>query len=253
MTKLHELLSVAGNLKSQADKTRTDLMETFEKKRHLFGEKVQSFTPILEGAQTVVESQSDLQSTVPKELSWIKSHLAKALDVQYQIAVANTEAHADVVLEDGISILKNLPATGLLELENRIQEIQALVVKVPTLDPAKGFEICTERGKGIFKAREITKPRTKKVTKVLVKYAATKEHPAQTELVNEDVVVGSILEQEWSGMITPAAKADMLDRCEQLQRAVKRARSRANEMEVDVASMKIGKVLLDYVFEGNSV
>lgn len=248
MSKLHELLSVSGNLKSQADKVRTELMETFEKKRHLFGEKVTSFTPLAEGAQVVVESQSDLQSTVPKELEWIQAHLAKALDVQYQIAEANMAARADVVLEDGTTILKGLPATALLELEQRIGEIQALVVKVPTLDPAKGFALDTSRGKNIFKARDVTKPRTKKTTKVLVKYEATKEHPAQTELVNEDITVGTILEQEWSGMITPAQKADMLDRCEQVLRAVKRARSRANEFDVDVASIKIGKTLLTYVF-----
>jgi hypothetical protein len=248
MSKLHELLSVAGNLKSQADKVRTDLMETFEKKRQLFGEKIVSFTPSLEGANTVVETQSDLQSTVPKELEWIAVHLAKALDIQYQISEANMEARADVVLEDGSVLLKLLPATQLLELENRLQEIQGLVVKVPTLDPAKGFILDTARGKGVFKAREVVKPRSKKVMKVLVKYEATKEHPAQTDVYNEDVPVGVILEQEWSGMITPAAKAEMLDRCEQVLRAVKRARSRANDLDVDVTSKKIGKQVLSFIF-----
>jgi hypothetical protein len=248
LAKLHELLSVSGNLKTQADKVRTELADTFEKKRHLFGEKVVSFTPNTEGSVTTVESQSDLQSTVPQELEWIQSHLAKALDVQYQISEANMEARADVVLEHGTTLLAMIPATQLLELENRLQEIQALVAKVPTLDPAKSFAPDGARGKGVYKAREITKPRTKKAVKVLVKYEATKEHPAQTEVYSEDVPVGTILEQEWSGMITPAAKADMLGRCEEVLRAVKRARSRANDTEVDVASKKIGKKILSYIF-----
>lgn len=249
MTKLHELLAVETNLENQANKCRTDLMVTFEKKRHLFEEKRVVFVPNSEGAQAVVEHQSDIQSTVRKELEWIQQHLAKAFDASYQVAEANTEARADVVLDDDAAtvLLKDMPATSLLELEKRAAEVQALIGTIPTLDPAKGFSIDTQRG--VYKAREVTKQRTKKQPKVIVKYEATKEHPAQTELMHEDVPVGSIQEQEWSGLLTPADKADLLNRAEMVARAVRRARSRANEAEVDTAK-KIGNRLLKYVFTG---
>ena len=42
----------------------------------------------------------------------------------------------------------------------------------------------------------------------------------------------------------------MSDRVEILMRAVKKARSRANDQEIDVRQNKIGKTLLDYVFGG---
>lgn len=249
MSKLHELLAVETNLENQANKCRTDLINTFEKKRHLFEEKRIVFVPNSEGAQPVIEHQSDIQSTVRKELDWIQAHIAKALDASYQVAEANTEARADVVLDDDAAtvLLKQLPATALLELEKRVAEVQQLIAAIPTLDPAKGFQIDSQRG--VFKAREVNKVRTKKEAKVIVKYDATKEHPAQTELISVDVPVGSIQEQEWSGLLTPADKAELLDRVESVGRAVRRARSRANEAEID-SQKKIGNKLLKYVFSG---
>jgi len=248
MAKLHELLAVEGNLENQANKTRSELASTFEKKRHLFGEKRVTFTASTEGAQPVTEEQSDIQTTVAKEITWISTILAKALDASHQIDIANTVAKADVVTEDGETILKDMPATSLLQLEKRLKEVHDLVVAIPTLDPARGFKQDEQREKGIFKAREINKTRTKKTARPLVLYEATKEHPAQVKEIVEDLPIGAILEQEWSSLITPATKADLIDRCDILLRAVKKARARANELDTDVATNKIGKKLLEFIF-----
>lgn len=253
MPKLHEVLAANGALDTQATKCRQDLANTFEKKRHLFEEKRSTFTPNGEGHQMKVEAQSDIQSTVKKELAWIKAHLAKAFDTSYQIAETNTLARADVLLEDeaGTILLKNIPATALLELEKRVAELHELLKAVPTLDPAKGFRADADRGEGIYVAREVIKTRTQKTPKVIVKYDATKEHPAQTELLTVDEPVGTLTEQEWSALITPAEKAALLDRAEALIRSLKRARSRANDTEVDT-SQKIAAKLLGYVLEGKA-
>src|SRR5215510_13480155 len=117
MAKLHELLAAEGTVKTQADKVRTDLINTFEKKRHLFGEKIVTFTPNTEGAVAVTEEQSDLQATVKKELSWIADIWSKSIDVAYQVSQSNMDARADVVLDDGTILLKNVPAIALLDLE----------------------------------------------------------------------------------------------------------------------------------------
>lgn len=248
MTKLHELLAVEGNLEGQATKCRTELMDTFNKKRHLFEEKRIVFTPNTEGAPAVVETQSDIQTNVKKELDWVQTFIAKALDASYQVAEANTVARADVVLEDDTNtvLLTGVPATSLLELEKRMNELSALVQSIPTLDPAKGFTLDSNRG--IYRAREVNKTRTKKEKVVLVKYQATKEHPAQTELIDQDVPVGKIQEQEWSGLITPAEKAELINRVEIVSRAVRRARSRANDTQVD-STKKIGNKILQYIFK----
>lgn len=244
--KLHELLAVETNLETQSNKTRADLLNTFDKKRHLFESKTILYTPNGENEKPVVESQSDIQSNVKKELDWVRGHIAKALDSSYQVAEANTRAKADIILDDDANtvLASNVPATALLELEKRIAEISSLVNSIPTNDPAKGF--IYDDASGLYKAREIRKNRTKKVKTVLILYKHTEQHPAQTQLIDEDVVTGTIVESEMSGLITPSTKADMLARVDMVARAVRRARSRANECEVNTAN-KIGKHLLNYI------
>lgn len=251
MGKLHEVLAANETLKGQADKTRADLLNTFDKKRHLFGEKVVTFHPNREGESDVTEEVSTIQTTVRQELAWIAGIWGKAIDAGLQIALANTQAKGDITLDNGEVLLANVPATALLEMEKRAGEVQDLVMAIPTLDPAKGFSADAQRGKGYFRARPERKNRTKKEQRALVLYPATPEHPAQTQLITEDVVIGHTETQEWSGLITPAQKADMLTRVEALRRAIKVARARANEAAVpaaDVAGRMFAYVFGDVVY-----
>lgn len=245
--KLHEELAVEGNHESQWMKCQAELIETFNKRRHHFEEKKITVFPLGEGQQPTIEGQSDIQTTVDKELKWISEFIVKAWDSSYRVAEANTSARADIVLEDGTVLVEQVPATALLELEKRVNNLQTLITNIPTLDPARGFRPDADRGNGIFQAREVTKPRTRKEKKILIKYEATKEHPAQTEVIEQDTVVAKIQEQEWSSLITPARKSELLTRVEVLARAVRRARSRANEVPVN-RDAKIAEKLLSFVF-----
>lgn len=247
MSKLHELLAVESDLRAQAESCRTDLKNTFEKKGHHFTKKVVTFKSNEEGKPDKVESQLNLQTSVRKELEWIAEKMAKAINAGHQIDVANTAAVADVVLEDGTILLSVMPSTALLRLEHRIIEVRDLVHAIPTLDPAKGFEPDASEGVGVFKAREVTKIRTQKVQKHIVVVQPTKEHPAQVAVTSEDVPLGEIHELEWSSLLTVADKGDMLDRVEAVIRAVKKARARANELELDASKNKIGNAVLNYV------
>lgn len=249
MAKLHELLAADASLKGQAQKMRLDLQNTLEKKRHLFAQKLSTFTPLAEGAATETREQSDIQTTVKKEVSWLSGILVKAMDSSYAIDVANTQAKADITLEDGSVLASGVPATALLQVEKRLKEVSEFIQSIPTLDPAKGFAEDNSMGEGIYKARDVVKSSTSKVSEPLVLAPATDKHAAQVQLVTKDVKIGTILEQEWSSLITPALKAELLERAESLYRAVVQARSRANDSVVDVKSSKIGNSLLDFVFK----
>lgn len=246
-TKLHELLAVEKNLENQANKTRKELEKTFSEKRHLFAKRIVTYQPNQEGQQAVTEEQSEIQNNVRDELNWLKPILTKALDASHQIDVANTQARADIIAESGETLVVGVPTTSLLRLEHRVQEIHDLLVAIPILDPAKGFSLDDQAGKGIYRARDVRKYRTKKEFKPVIMVPPTKEHPAQIEKLFEDVPVGEMVQQEWSSLITPDTKAKLLDRCDQLARAIKRARARANEQEVNVENHKVGEKLLDYV------
>ncbi len=184
-----------------------------------------------------------------KELAWLNPFVTKAIDAAYAIDLANTMAKADIVLEDGSVLAKDVPATALLQLEKRVKEFSDLVKVIPTLDPAVGFQPDTSREPGIYAARPVTKVSTEKVQEPLVLAPATDKHPAQVQLVSRDIKVGDIEEREWSSLITPATKAELIERAEALYRAVTTARSRANDLDFDVKSNKIGKKLWEFVFQ----
>ena len=242
--RIHEVLPVADSLKGQMAKVIADLGSTFKDKRHLFSEQVIQVNPFKETEKSSEERQSTLQSTVPQELKWVSETIAKAIDASMMVDNANTVAKANIEL-DGQVLAANVPATSLLELEKSITRVKELINLVPTLDPAKGYTPCADRD-NVFKARDVNKTRTKKEKQVLTLAPATDKHPAQVQVYDADVAVAKLIEQEFSGMVTPQAKADMLGRVEDLIRAIRSARARANNVEVPQTT-KIGQVLLDYV------
>lgn len=243
--RLFEYIVTRDQLKGQLRTLFADLRGTFEKKRHLFEEKRKTVTLNEEGAQPIVEEQQDIQSNVIDELRWFGSHWIRTVDSIRQVEEGNTSARADIILDDGTVLVTNIPATALLDLSNRTDELLELFKHIPTLDPAKAFKLDEQRGGGIFKARDVTKDRTKKIEEIVVPVPATKEHPAQMMKLVKDVVVGTILEQEWSGMITPAMKAEILSRVEEIRRAVKSALQRANAVELPVEPV-VGATLYSY-------
>ncbi len=247
LPKLHELLAVRPSLKVQAAKVLTDLANTFEKKRHHFTAKIKTFTPLGDDSPAKTEEELTLQTSVTKELAWLAPYLAKSIDAHYHIAVGNMAAQADILLDDGSVLAANVPASTLLELETFIDELRGFAEKIPTLDPALGFTPDATREAGVYVSRLIEKTRHQQQKRALVMYPATDKHPAQTQLIDEAVPVGTIREREWSSMLTPVAKGDILDRIEGLSRAIKTARAKANEAEVDTGK-KIGDALISYAF-----
>lgn len=250
MSKLHELLAVDTDVMGQAEKCRTELADTFEKKAHHFTQKTLTVKSVKEGEPDKTEQQLDLQTTVADELKWISEKLTVALDVGHQIDVANTTAVADVSLDDGTPLLNSVPTTSLLRMTHRVTEIRDLIHKIKTLDPAKGFTLDPTQRDGVYKARDTYSHRGEKVFDYIVMVQPTDKHPAQVKELMVDKKSADILTQEWSSLITVKAKGDMLDRVEEILRALKKARARANELEIDTRTNKIGATLLGYVFSG---
>jgi hypothetical protein len=252
MPKMHEIIAVSDDLKGQATKTRTDLISTFTSKPHHFGKKIVTFRPDAEGLSPTTEEQSEIQTTLIKEIAWVSGFLTKAIDNGYQVDLGNLQAKADLVVEgqDGKPIVfaKDVPATFLMQLGRHLQAVRDLANTIPTLDPVKGFTRDDKQEKGIYVAREVIKPRTKKVKKVLVLTPSTDKHPAQVQSYDDDEKIGTTLTQEWSSLATPGVKSQILARADSLIQATKKALSRANSLELDVTAQKVGKQLLDYVF-----
>lgn len=246
--KLHELLAVRTSLEQQASTTVNGLAGTFEKKQHLFTGRVKIFTPFGENAVARTEDQLDIQTTVARELQWLKGHVVPRIDNILHIAEGNTKATGDILLDNGTIIATAVPASALLDYERLVDTMRIFALHIPTLDPAKGFAPAPDLGEGIYAARPVEKVRREKQKKLYTLAPATDKHAAQTQLLDEDVPTGSITESEWSSMITPAHKAAILARIEDLARAIKRARMRANATSVDT-SRHAGDAMFRHMFE----
>lgn len=102
---------------------------------------------------------------------------------------------------------------------------------------------------GLFRSGEIKTQVAQKVTDVLVKYQATVQHPAQTEVITRDELVGHWTTTKLSGALPKPLKQDILERIQQLQLAVKEALEEANG-SVDVPENDFGAKVFGHIFKG---
>lgn len=248
MSKLHELLAVETDVAGQTKSCLADLKTTFTSRGHHFTKRVVTRKFRDEALGDYAETNLSLQTTVGRELVWIGQKMETFLNIGHQVDIGNREAGADVVLDNGTVLLKGMPTTSLLRLAHRLVELQELIMAIPTLDPAKNFTPDPNEGSDIHRAADVEKEHGEKVFDYVVMVQPTEKFPAQVKELMRDKITSTTLTQEWSGLITVAQKGDMLDRIEDVKRAVKKARARANEVDIEVKQNVIGGAILEHVF-----
>lgn len=169
--------------------------------------------------------------------------LGELVDLTAQKDWANTRARADVIVE-GEVLLEQVPATFLLFLEKQLTDLRTFVAAIPALDPAEEWTL--DPATDLWRTEPTQTTRTKKVQRPIVLYPATEEHPAQTQLISEDVVVGTWVTTKTSGALPEPRKQQLLERIEMLSRAVKHARETANGVEAP--EQALGGKLFEYLF-----
>ena len=169
--------------------------------------------------------------------------LGELVDLTAQKDWANTRARADVIVE-GEVLLEQVPATFLLFLEKQLTDLRTFVAAIPALDPAEEWTL--DPTTDLWRTEPTQTTRTKKVQRPIVLYPATEEHPAQTQLISEDVVVGTWVTTKTSGALPEPRKQQLLERIEALSRAVKHARETANGVEAP--EQPLGGKLFEYLF-----
>ena len=251
MPKLHEVLAVESGLQTAAKKINEETIKTFGKKDEHFVETVTQLRHFAEeDSKLDVDEAKAMVTTVFDKLLYTVKPNVRALDAYMQKEATNQLAKADIEI-DGKVISAGVPATVLLGLETKLTELRAVYEAIPTLAPGPTWEIDRDKRKegGVYRSMspDVTF-RTRKTVKPIVMAPATEHHPAQVQAISEDVPIAKITKQHWSGMITSGQKSDLLERLDQLLRAVKRARQRANA--TDVVKGSIGKELFDFIHAG---
>ena len=147
---------------------------------------------------------------------------------------------------DGKALLIAVPVTFLLFLDKQVNDLETFVSKLPTPDPAE--EWTHDPNSGLLRSKATESVRTSKEPTVIVKYEATKEHPAQTELFTKDVPVGTWTQILYSGSLPTDRKNAILERIKKLQDAIKQAKEQANLLEVE--KQKAAEAVFAFVFGG---
>lgn len=244
--KLHELLAIEGDHAATSTKILEETLDTFSKRVNHFRGSVRStnyFDEQRAENENTVEHDA-MTTTVSDKANYMVGAIARHIDTALQKDMTNLGAVADLKVGDTV-IAKDVPATFLLRLEHQLKRLRGVYESIPTLEPGLEWEEDTENA-NTFRVHEKSKFRTEKVEEHKVIVPATDHHPAQVSEYTKDVRVARIEEVKYSGMISPLAKSMILGRLDELTQAVKKARQRANAIEVS-ERQNLGKALFSHI------
>jgi hypothetical protein len=216
--RLNQVIALVQGKKSKAQKLLTTVHHGWHKDR-ITG-ITRTYQPIDEEGQVFPPESRIVQLRVSDALKSVQKELVDFLNIVATQEYANTEAKADVKVGKDV-LLDNVPVSVLLFLEKQLIDLRTLAVKKTV--------------------------KTQKKVEVIVKYEATKEHPAQTDLINVDKTIGHWTTIHLSGALPEAERDAIIERIEKLQDAVKIAREQANSAEVTMRK-GFAKSILGYIF-----
>ncbi len=244
-TKLNQVLAVEKGIKQRAYGLLTEVNKAVQKSASFNGfSKI--YQPNDGDAETLPPETVRVQNTSADMLSEVQKALVELFDITLTKDVANLSAVADIKLDNGTVIASNVPATNLLFLEKQLTDIKTIVGNLPELDAAESWTL--DVNANLFKSEPTRSNRTKKVQKAIVLYDATEKHPAQTQLITEDTIVGVYTQTKMSGAVPLPQKRAMLNRVDELLRAVQKAREEANA--VVAVDQRIGSAIFNFLLNG---
>ena len=243
MPKLNQINAVVTARKGDAEKQITELYKLIQKEQ-LFTGRERTYRPLdeINGQKLPPESQR-VQQRADDLIRQAREKWTELWNLILTQDTGNQSAKADIVV-DGKTVLAHVPVTTLLFLDKQVNDLETFVSKLPTPDPAE--EWAHDPNSGLLRSRANESLRTSKEPTVIVKYDATKEHPAQTELFTKDVPVGTWTQILYSGCIAADRKNAILARVRKLQDAIKVAKEQANLLEIE--RQKAAEALFGYVF-----
>ncbi|MEN0060917.1 MAG: hypothetical protein AAGA48_02145 [Myxococcota bacterium] len=246
--KLHEVVAIRKGVKSRTYGELTDLHRK-SSKEDVYAGMSREYAPKDDDGETFPPEDKKVQLIAEDVLKKVRKLRAEFFDIEATQEHGNLEARGDVIVE-GETILTDVPVTLLIFLEKELTDLRTFVDAMPTLDEAKTWH--ADPNSRLHRSDTAVTHKTKKVQRPIVLYDAVvkDDHaiPAQTQLITEDVIIGHWHTTHLSGALPTPRKEALLERLEALRNAVKRARSRANDLEVKRQEM--GAKVFRWLFEG---
>lgn len=238
---LHQLVALISGKKTQATNTLTtahrwvpDSLSGIIRKYHSKTEDGDKFP---DEAKSVQINVNNIVTKVSEEIQDFYNLVASQES-------ANCRAKADIKVDEQI-IAKDVPVGAILFLTKQLTDLHTFLSALPTLPSDREWH--WDENKSCFATKPIQQHKTKKVKKALVKYEATKEHPAQTETYDSDEIIGYYETVHLSGAIPSSKRDELVNRVEKLLTAVIKAREEANKTEIQES--RIGSQVMGYIFQ----
>jgi len=248
--KLNQVIAIVSGEKSKREAAITKAYHKLQR-TDLFEGMTRRYSPLEDdptGANKLPDEDKLVQENVPEVLADVRVDLEAMINMVATQDSGNTMARADITIDidedNSMTIAKDVPVTTLIFLEKQLKDIRTLVDKLPVLDPMEIWE--HDKASGLYKSKEKSSIRTKKVPRNHIKAEATDKHPAQVEVYTEDAPIGTWTSVRFSGAISKDDRKAILERIEKLDKAVKVAREAANSEEV--AKVETGDAILKYIF-----
>lgn len=242
MTKLNQVIAIEKGAKARIYGAITELHKDAQKPDLYYGFN-KNYEPKDADGEALPPESKKVMLRADDVLAETRRLFTEFLDITAMKDFANMTATADITV-GGNKLVVDAPVPYLLFLEKQLTDLRTFVDKMPVLDESDNWE--KDEASGLFKTEPVKNHKTAKIVEPIVKYPATPEHPAQTDLISKDVIVGFWVQVKQSGAITRGEKRQLLERIEAVLNAVKAAREEANG--VDAPAKNIGADLLGYIF-----
>ena len=242
MGKLNQVIAIEKGVKSRVYGEITELHKIAQKPA-LFNGFAKTYAKKDDEGEDLPPERQRVQFAVREMLRRVSQTSSELMSVTARKDWTNCEAKGSVEV-DGNIIMKDAPVSFLLFLEKQLTDMRTFVDKLPILDEAERWTL--DANSGLYTTEAISTHRTKKVQRPIVLYNATPEHPAQTQLITEDIIAGFWQTVKQSGAMPKPAQQALMERIEKLLNAVKVARESAN-MHDEVAVEDVGAAVFGYL------
>lgn len=243
--KLNQIVAIEKGLKSRVCSEISNLHK-MNQKTELFNGFVKTYMKKDEEGEDYPQEKKKVQIKSEDAIEAFSKALTELFDTTAIKDYANCHAFANITV-NGRILVESAPLPFILFLEKQVNDIRTFIEALPVLDESEDWN--KDDNSGLYKTEPIQTHRTKKVIRPIILAEATKEHPAQTQLINDDIVVGYWNTVKYSGSIPIPHKKKILEKIELFSQAIKFSREQANSEEVE--QKKIGSTIFDYLFNNN--
>jgi hypothetical protein len=241
---LGQTVAVERGARVRIEKARTAIYHTITK-HQLFSGFTRTHEPYQDELQQTGEEQR-VQENASEMIEALRKLYTEVIDITATRDYGNMHAFADVVV-DGEVLIEQAPVHFLLWLETQLSDIYTNLRKFPVEDPKEEWRSGDSLPPGVKKTATVDTPSTKMVPKHLLSSSESDRHPQQVlDKWQDHVRTGTWHKVSYTTALEPKVRDAMVDRVNALRDAVKIAREKANQTEVD--DIRIGAALVTYIF-----